>query len=1006
MKKIKRLLSILLVCCLMMGLLSTLALSEAQDYVWLDELQIKDSDRYTGNMGDSFIDKIGTRNGTVDLEGNSYSHGLEAWIARWNYKNESSWAWCTYDLNGAYEILSGTIGILAGSYNTTNFDTTIEILGDDSLLYSFVLYPNMANQNIILNVAGVDKLKISLYDNTSVSGGTSFSLGDFRLYYNSAGQDNRTGPDNSKVKNSGTCGDNLTWKLDTDGTLTISGTGAMTNYDNGGASFPPWYSQRDEITAVFIGKGITTIGNFAFYNCNNLAGITISNSVTSIGDFAFSDCSDLTIVTIPNSVTMIGKGIFRDCSSLNSITIPNSITTIEEYAFFWCDNLTSVTIPNSVTNIRDRVFWYCSNLTDIYYDGSEGQWKQIKIVEDGNDSLLNATIHYNNGGLDDNSSISNEIILKAKILQNNDSFHYYTHIFRSPATLLNNEQKKGNLKSLSRAYLYVNDFVNILLLKFENGENLDTTKYYEAILADIMENDSNGLWDEIYSTWKTTNSTYNNKIVQKVFGQVKKLDSVKTSDFFQENDKSFVFDTIIDYSDKQGILKNVTIDYDFFNRLSLSVNLAGDFFDAVNEALAYSAVQQEKIDVLKDLQARTDNRYLKSACASLIKDIQFAHENTLAYFAGNWADETIKDIFEFSHSMVVGLVLKYITTNTAGVTPYVPGLSEAREILKTGQFITNTIICADGAAKNVLTVAAYAGIEEELKKLIDNAEDAFGNSMTVDNAMTFISYADFYKATLLQSCDIYTNYVRTVQKSARNQKWVTVIGDIFSGNLVDFVKTISEKDYSFEEALELAKRIKRYIGEADFYSKIGDIAEFITNITSTTPSKWAEEYVDKAIRYNILAEYMRGNYQSDITRAEFCTLLFFMINGKTGSIDALMEQHNYKTDLFEDTYYEYVYYMARLGIVSGVSETEFNPLGKISRQEAATMLFRTANVLGYDTSAPETNFSSVADWARDGVNFVVSRNIMTGTNNGFEPQGTYTKEQAITTMVRFYENLG
>ena len=152
------------------------------DCVWLDELQVESSDRYTGNMGDSFIDKIGTRNGTVDTAGNDYLHGLEAWIARWNYKNESSWAWCTYNLNSCYDTLSGTIGVLAGSYNKTSFHTTLEIWGDDTLLYSLVLLPDTPNQDVILDVAGVDTLKISLYDNTSASGGTSFALGNFRLY--------------------------------------------------------------------------------------------------------------------------------------------------------------------------------------------------------------------------------------------------------------------------------------------------------------------------------------------------------------------------------------------------------------------------------------------------------------------------------------------------------------------------------------------------------------------------------------------------------------------------------------------------------------------------------------------------------------------------------------------------------------------------------------------------------------------------------------------------------
>jgi len=88
---------------------------------------------------------------------------------------------------------------------------------------------------------------------------------------------------------SGTCGANLTWDL-TDGILTISGTGEMTNFGYGGA---PWYSTRSTITTVNIGNGVTIIGNCAFYGCSSLTSVTIPNSVTSIGGSAFNGCTSL-----------------------------------------------------------------------------------------------------------------------------------------------------------------------------------------------------------------------------------------------------------------------------------------------------------------------------------------------------------------------------------------------------------------------------------------------------------------------------------------------------------------------------------------------------------------------------------------------------------------------------------------------------------------------------------------------------------------------------------------
>ena len=149
----------------------------------------------------------------------------------------------------------------------------------------------------------------------------------------------------------GSCGDNVSWVLPLDGTLTISGTGAMEDYDIDNA---PWYSFRSQVKSVVIEDGVTRIGISAFKNCDALTDVTIPNGVSSIGEYAFSDCSSLTSVTIPNSVTYIGYWAFSDC-----------------------DSLTSVTIPGSVTKIGGSVFYDCDALTDIYYDGYGIDWLKV-----------------------------------------------------------------------------------------------------------------------------------------------------------------------------------------------------------------------------------------------------------------------------------------------------------------------------------------------------------------------------------------------------------------------------------------------------------------------------------------------------------------------------------------------------------------------------------------------------------------------------------------------------
>ena len=164
--------------------------------------------------------------------------------------------------------------------------------------------------------------------------------------------------------NNGSCGDNLTWKFtSSDGTLTISGTGNMTDYHFVGEAL--WYSQREEIKKVVIKDGVRNIGNFTFIYCENLTSVEIPNSVTRVGEHAFSECGGLTSIEIPNSVTIIGTYAFHGCWSLTSVTIPNSVMSIGEHAFEACEKLTSIKIPNSVTNLGYCAFLDCTGLTSI-----------------------------------------------------------------------------------------------------------------------------------------------------------------------------------------------------------------------------------------------------------------------------------------------------------------------------------------------------------------------------------------------------------------------------------------------------------------------------------------------------------------------------------------------------------------------------------------------------------------------------------------------------------------
>ena len=142
---------------------------------------------------------------------------------------------------------------------------------------------------------------------------------------------------------SGTCGENLKWNLSYDSVLTISGTGAMTNFKSSTGS--PWKSYADAIKTIVINSGVTSVGNYAFFECLKCTSIDIPNSVTRIGSRAFSGCG------------------------MSSLNIPNSVTSIEIEAFVYCPNLTSFEVAkdNSYYSSIDGVLFNKNLTTLIYY---------------------------------------------------------------------------------------------------------------------------------------------------------------------------------------------------------------------------------------------------------------------------------------------------------------------------------------------------------------------------------------------------------------------------------------------------------------------------------------------------------------------------------------------------------------------------------------------------------------------------------------------------------------
>ena len=161
---------------------------------------------------------------------------------------------------------------------------------------------------------------------------------------------------------SGKCGDNVTWTLSNDGTLTISGKGKMWDYGTSTHGDAPW--AYIGVKNVVVNDGVTTIGEQAFAGLFYLESASIPKSVNNIGRQAFHG-SNLKSVTIAGSNTVIETEAFYLCDYLETLTIMSGTTKIGSYAFSGCSSLKSITLPDSVTQILDSAFQSCSKLETI-----------------------------------------------------------------------------------------------------------------------------------------------------------------------------------------------------------------------------------------------------------------------------------------------------------------------------------------------------------------------------------------------------------------------------------------------------------------------------------------------------------------------------------------------------------------------------------------------------------------------------------------------------------------
>lgn len=203
----------------------------------------------------------------------------------------------------------------------------------------------------------------------------------------------------------GSCGNNINYVLFSDGKLILKGTGEMYNCDD--SDNKSLFYDNSAIKSVIISEGITDIGEFAFYFCNNLTEVTLPSTLAAVKRYAFMPHTDLyvphrilyglTSLSIPNKVTELAQYAFA-ATSIPTLNVPSSVVTVGSHVFAECQKLTTVryggsiitdrmflrclklknfTITKSCKDIQEGCFNYCEVLTEINYEGSIAEWNSV-----------------------------------------------------------------------------------------------------------------------------------------------------------------------------------------------------------------------------------------------------------------------------------------------------------------------------------------------------------------------------------------------------------------------------------------------------------------------------------------------------------------------------------------------------------------------------------------------------------------------------------------------------
>ena len=793
------------------------------------------------------------------------------------------------------------------------------------------------------------------------------------------------------IVKSGTCGaegdgSNLTWTLDSEGVLTISGSGDMHDYD-----FPsaPWYDSRSRVKSAVIADGVTSIGWDAFKGCTSLTSVTIPDSVTSIGWDAFEDCTSLTSVTIPDSVTRIGEQAFDGCKSLASVTIPDSVTSIGDGAFYCCDSLTGIwvnegnnnysndasgvlfdkgmtaliqcpggfsgayTIPDSVTSIDNRAFYSCKSLTSVTIPNS------VTIIGERAfsycTSLTSVTIPDSVTSICDYAFNGCTSLTSVTIPDSVTSIGEYAFAY---CTSLTSVTIPDSVTSIGE-YAF-RDCTSLTSVTIPDSVTSigDCAFQYCASLTSVTIPDSVTSIGEyaFYDCTSLTSVTIPDSVTSIGDGAFYCCDSL-TGIWVAEGNSHYS-------SDASGVL--------FDKNMTALIQCPGRFFGAYTIPDSVTSIDNRAFYSCKSLTSVTIPNSVTS-----IGDGAF-------YKCDSLTSVTIPD----GVTSIDWCAFSDCTSLTSVTIP------DSVTSINNGAFYDCTS----------LTDVYYAGSEAQWKAIqISYGNDALLNANIHYN---YVSHTHSYKAVVTAPTCTAKGY--TTHTCACGDSYVDAYTDAL-GHAWDSGK-VTKQPTATEDGVKTytCTRCGETKTETIPATGVVDVTKMFTDVSHS----WADDGIQYCVTHQLMSGIGNNLFGPKLatTRAQIVQILYNLegepkVSGTTPF-----------TDLTNDWYQDAILWAYQTGVVAGTSSTTFEPDLPVTREQIAVILMEyVTRVLKLERTWTPADLSafpdagSVSDWAKDAMADAVGLGLISGASNGgqtlLEPQGSATREQVATILMEFCKNV-